>query len=368
MNQFLFKTISFIQFIIILSTIFIIPARLFSLESKPGTMFILGTAKTLNLMSGDTKKKFYIIMDNSQLKVKIVGPAVIRVDFRKNIIPNNPKSKNRTTLYIYREKEVYKTINITPQDSLTDLYIETSAMMPSEANYFELFVPEGEFVFSFFLSGESPGGGAVNFSLKEVLVKKPPQVKEEKSKKAVRKSLSHKEVKKHLGVSGSIGYIGSGGYLQDPIYYVEMGYFVPFHVQPLMLSIEGGFYSAQSKETIVSELLGDLNLKFNLKVVPVTFNILYSIPFKIPLKPYLGGGVGVYLSRLSYNYDNPPHGSGKLNDTGFGFTIRTGITYNLPPGEIIGEYRFISAKLTATDSVTGEVGGSSALLGYRFIF
>ncbi len=367
MNQFLFKTKSFIQFIIISSIIFIIP-RLSALESKPGTMFIVGKVKILNLMSGDTKKKFYIIMDNSQLKVKIIGPAVIRVDFRKNIQPNNPKSKKRVTLTIYRENEVYKTINITPQDSLTDMYIETSAIMPSEPNYFELFVPPGEFVYSFVLSGESPGGGAINFSLKEVLVKKQRDVKEERSEKSISKFRAQKEVKKHLGISGSIGYIGSSGYLQDPIYYIELGYFVPFHVQPLMLSLEGGFYSAQSQETRSSDLLGDLNLKFNLKVVPVTFNILYSIPLKVPLKPYLGGGIGVYLSRLSYNYDNPPHGSGKLNDTGFGFAIRTGITYNLPPGEMIGEYRFITAKLNATDSVTGDVGGSSFLLGYRFIF
>lgn len=364
----LFSLKSFIQLLIIPCIISTISTASSALESKPGTMYIIGRVKTVNLQSGNTVKKYYIIMERSQLKVRITGPAVIRVDFRKNIQPNNPKSKKTIALKIYRENEVYKEVSITPLDSLTDIYLETSAMLPSEPNYFELFIPPGEFVYSFAISGESVGGGALNFTLKEVLIKKPTHTKEERTGDKAKKIATTKERKKHLGISGSIGYIGSGGYLQDPIYYVEMVYFVPFHVQPLMLSLEAGFYSAQSQETKTYDLIGDANLKFNLKVIPVTFNILYSVPLKFPLKPYLGGGVGVYFSTLSYSYDNPPHGSGKLNDNGFGFNIRGGITYEIQPGEIIGEYRLISAKLNATDSVTGEVGGSSFLLGYRFIF
>ncbi len=366
MNPFLLKNISLI--IIIILIFLTSPTNSSELESKPGSIYIMGPVKTVFLLSGEIKKKYYIIMDNSQLKVKIRGPAVIRVDFRKNIQPNNPKSRRTITLTIYRGGEVYKTMKIIPQDSLTDIYLETSAIMPSEPNYFELFVPEGDHIYSFVLSGEGTGGGALNFSLKEILIKKPQQVKEKKPVKPAKRVVRHKEGEKHMGISGSIGYIGSRGYLQDPIYYIEMGFFVPFHIQPLMLSIEGGFYSAQSQETRRSDILGDLNLNFNLKVVPITFNIIYSVPLRFPLKPYLGGGVGVYLSRLSYSYDDPPHGSGKLNDTGFGFTVRTGMTYDIPPGEVIGEYRFLSSKLNATDSVVGEVGGSSFLIGYRFIF
>ncbi len=365
MSQCLLKFISWIIILIIFLTS---SKEASAIESKPGSIYIVGPVKTLLLQSGGTKKKYYIIMDGSKLKVKITGPAVIRADFRKNIQPHNPESRKTITLNIYRNEEIYKTLKIIPRDSLTDLYLETSAIMPSEPNYFDLFVPEGDYVYSFVLSGEGTGGGALNFSLKEVLIKKPRQAKEEKPVKPAKRLLTHKRAKKHLGISGSIGYIGSRGYLQDPIYYLEMGYFVPFHVQPLMLSLEGGFYSARSQETRSSDILGNLNLKFDLKVVPVTFNILYSVPLQFPLKPYLGGGVGVYISRLSYSYDDPPHGTGKLNDTGFGFTIRTGITYDIQPGEVIGEYRFISSKLNATDSVVGEVGGSGFLLGYRFVF
>lgn len=342
----------------------LLPAFSLATEAKPGSIFIIGKIKTITLQSGETEKKYFIITEGAPVKVRMTGPAIVRIDFRKNIQLNNPKSRKPVTLTIYRGEGVIRTVNVSPQESLTDMYSETTAIIPSEPNYFELFVPPGDSLYTFNLSGESSGGGALNFSLKEVLVKKapPPAVAKHIEVKRERREV------KHVGISGSIGYIGSSGYLRDPVYYIEMGYYVPFHVQPLMVSLEGGFYSASAKEKRTSDILGELNLNFSLKVVPVTFNIIYSVPWKFPLRPYFGGGAGVYVSSLNYSYDNPPHGSGKLNDSGFGFSVRTGAAYWISPGEAFGEYRFISAKLNATDSVAGNVGGSSFLLGYRFVF
>jgi len=183
-----------------------------------------------------------------------------------------------------------------------------------------------------------------------------------------KKMVVTKEERKYIGLSGSIGYIASGDYIHDLIYMIELNYFAPFHKQPLILSLSTGFYNTSEDKSLYSDVLRDLHLNFKLSVVPVLFNILYTVPLDFPLRPYLGGGAGVFVSSLNYNYDNPPHGSGRINDTGFGFSIRGGMSYGIQNGEIIGEYQFLLAKMKSIESVSGNIGGSSFLIGYRFVF
>lgn len=352
-----------------LLTIFLILPFVFAQELKPGSVYIIGRPKILSIQTSAGLKKYFLVTETSPLKVKIKGPAIIRVDFRKNIQPNVPDSKKQITLTIYRNNELYKRVNVTPQDSFTDIYEETATLLPSEPNIFELFVPPDESTFTFSLSPTSVGGGAINFTLKELIVKKKmPEAKERKKEVGVSKVVERKAGKRTIGVSAGAGYIMSRGYLSDPLYLIELGYFLPFHLQPMILSLEAGYYSSRSNETRSSEILGDLNVNFTLRVVPVTFNILYSVPFNLPLRPYLGGGVGVFNSILSYNYDSPPHGEGRTQEANFGFTVRMGTTYEIKPGELMAELRFISSKLSGSGSTSGNVGGSSFMLGYRFVF
>ncbi|HEY4716504.1 MAG TPA: outer membrane beta-barrel protein [bacterium] len=351
--------------------IFILVAFIFPLvagaeNDTPGSIYLVGKARSILLVSGNTQKKYLLISENEPMKVKITGPAVIKVDFRKNIQPKDLQTKEPIVVYIYRENDLYKSIKIVPQDSFTDIYMEAS-FLPSTANIFEVFVPPGKFTYSFVLSKNSEGGGALYFSVKEI--SSPPQqglAPKKPAKKYIKPEAAMIAKKRYANIGGMIGYIGSSGYLSDPVFLIELGYYAPFYTQPLLLTVEGGYYSSSSSVTRSSSVLGELSLDYRLSVIPVTFNILYTAPIKFPVQPYLGGGVGIYASTLNYSYGDPSHGSGTLNDTAFGYNMRLGIIYNLPPGDMLMEYRYLLSLFNS--KVSGNVGGSSFLAGYRFVF
>ena len=112
-------------------------------------------------------------------------------------------------------------------------------------------------------------------------------------------------------------------------------------------------------------------MTWDLRVIPVYFNVFYGIPFTPKIELSLGAGLGVSISELKPKYhtslDNNSYGSRK--DTSFGFQFIGRVLYHTGTfGEIIFEARQNQSgfKYEGHPESQGDIGGLSIGMGYNY--
>lgn len=100
------------------------------------------------------------------------------------------------------------------------------------------------------------------------------------------------------------------------------------------------------------------------RVIPLTATFLYFFPGREGFSPYIGGGIGYYLTEygVDLGYAGVSLFANSWEESGIGFHAQGGFT--------LGENFFVEAKYSTAD-ITGDIydvnaGGVTILVGYRF--
>jgi len=100
--------------------------------------------------------------------------------------------------------------------------------------------------------------------------------------------------------------------------------------------------SGTTVETLIRDGKGDIE---NLSAFA---NVYYDLPLNSRIKPYIGGGIGVTRSNVTYK----PSGTEIVenNDTSFAYQAKLGATYQISPRmELFGEYTYRNSAETEID-------------------
>jgi opacity protein-like surface antigen len=99
------------------------------------------------------------------------------------------------------------------------------------------------------------------------------------------------------------------------------------------------------------------------RVIPLTATFLYFLPGREGFSPYIGGGIGYYLTKVEVEAAliGIPILAESVEESGVGFHVQGGVT--------LGKNFFAEAKYSTADienDISVNAGGFTILVGYRF--
>jgi len=126
---------------------------------------------------------------------------------------------------------------------------------------------------------------------------------------------------------------------------------------PYGIDFSAEYFAKEKKEA----LLG-VTYKQEWRVIPLTATFLYFFPGREGFSPYIGGGIGYYLTEygVDVGYVGVPLFANSWEESGVGFHAQGGFT--------LGENFFVEAKYSTadiTDDIDVNAGGFTILVGYR---
>jgi len=123
---------------------------------------------------------------------------------------------------------------------------------------------------------------------------------------------------------------------------------------PYGIEFGAEYFSKEEKQTFFG-----ITDKVKWTVIPITATFLYFFPGREGFSPYIGGGIGYYLTKFAFEEDwgDIPIFAGSAEESGIGFHAQGGFT--------LGENFFVEAKYSTADVEGVEAGGVTILVGYR---
>ena len=123
---------------------------------------------------------------------------------------------------------------------------------------------------------------------------------------------------------------------------------------PYGISFSAEYFAKEEKQTFFG-----ITDKVKWRVIPLTATFLYFFPGREGFSPYIGGGIGYYLTKFEFEEDwgDIPIFAGSAEESGVGFHAQGGFT--------LGENFFVEAKYSTADVEGVEAGGFTILVGYR---
>lgn len=175
---------------------------------------------------------------------------------------------------------------------------------------------------------------------------------------------------KALSVSPKLGYIRDPGYISSPEGEAEARYYLPMLRRLISIGLGLGYYRSSGREGRRDPIIGPYEVDFTLSVIPVSLNAFMELPFLSlfpSIIPYLGAGVGYYISALDYT--SPVQGKNVIRRQPLGYQVLGGAEWRMGPGRPFVEGKYSRATFDPGPAgVKGSVGGLSLRAGYRFVF
>lgn len=159
------------------------------------------------------------------------------------------------------------------------------------------------------------------------------------------------------GFAAKVGYFMPGDEDVEDIWGSDFTFGVD-HIwafQPYGIGIGAEYFSKEEKETAFG-----VTVKAEWRVIPLTATFLYFLPGREGIYPYIGAGIGYYLTKVEYEvgWMGVPLFGGSAEESGIGFHAQGGIT--------LGKNLFAEAKYSTADVEGVEAGGFTILVGFRF--
>ena len=162
------------------------------------------------------------------------------------------------------------------------------------------------------------------------------------------------------GFGAKVGYFMHGdedvedSWGSDFIFGIDYLYAFP----PYGIDFGAEYFAKEKKVTALG-----VTYKQEWRVIPLTATFLYFFPGREGFSPYIGGGIGYYLTEygVDIGYAGVPLFVNSWEESGIGFHAQGGFT--------LGENFFVEAKYSTAD-ITGDIydvnaGGVTILVGYR---
>jgi opacity protein-like surface antigen len=159
------------------------------------------------------------------------------------------------------------------------------------------------------------------------------------------------------GFAAKVGYFMPGDEDVEDIWGSDFTFGVDYiwAFPPYGIGIGAEYFSKEEEVTVFP-----VTEKAKWSVIPLTATFLYFLPGTEGFSPYIGAGIGYYLTELDVEMAlvGIPFLAGSAEESDIGFHVQAGIT--------LGENLFAEAKYSTADVEGVEAGGVTILFGYRF--